>query len=263
MIHIVRRILLKLLRLLFLRFLRPVALHGVPVLDVQFHLPYHHKLDEDLLIGEEARKYIAGGDKVGLRHCKVTDFYADTKAFFVAACTYLKKKLPFQDEVLIHAEITDTGLQLDSRSSSLHYLLKRFPCLLPLGASGEDLLLEFATFQATDITGCKKERLDETWKAIGELNDENGTVLLKFLPSFMLSVLTIPHSSAHCERVFSCVRKNRTDQCASLGEVTLDALLVVKSDVSPVWKRTFSDELLRRLKSCYTQSLKQQDSSSN
>ena len=109
----------------------------------------------------------------------------------------------------------------------------------------------------------QKERLDETWKAIGELNDENGTVLLKFLPSFMLSVLTIPHSSAHCERVFSCVRKNRTDQRASLGKATLDALLAVKSDVSPVWKRTFSDELLRRLKSCYAQSLKQQDSSSN
>ena len=126
MIHIVRRKLPKLLRLLFLRFLRPVALHGVPVLDVHIHLTYHHKLDEDLLLGEEARKYIASGDKVGLRHCKVTSFYADAKAFVIAACTYLKKKLPFQDEVLIHAEITDTGLQLDSRSSSLHYFLKRF-----------------------------------------------------------------------------------------------------------------------------------------
>ena len=117
MIHIVRRKLLKLLRLLFLRFLRPVAPHGIPVLDVQFHLQYHHKLDEDLLIGEEARKYIASGDEVGLRYCKVTYFYADAKAFFVAACTYLKKKLPFQDEVLIHAEITDTGL---SSTAGLH-----------------------------------------------------------------------------------------------------------------------------------------------
>lgn len=96
MIHIVRRKLLKLLRLLFLRFLKPVALHGIPVLEVQFHPSYQHKLDADLLIGHEARKYIANGDKVDLRDCKVTEFYADVKAFFVAACTYLKKKLPFQ-----------------------------------------------------------------------------------------------------------------------------------------------------------------------
>ena len=44
--------------MLFLRFLRPVALHDMRVLDVQFHLPYHRKLDKDLLIGEEAQKYI-------------------------------------------------------------------------------------------------------------------------------------------------------------------------------------------------------------
>ena len=88
-------------------------------------------------------------------------FFPDVKAFLVASCPYLKKQLPLQDEVLIHAEITDTALQLDSTSSSLRYFMKMSPCLQPSGASG-DLLLEFATFQATDITVCKKERLDET-----------------------------------------------------------------------------------------------------
>ena len=196
MVRVVRRKLLKLLKMLFLRFLRPVALRGVPIFDVQFHLPYHCKLDEDLLIGKEARKYIANGGKVGLRDCKVTELYADAKAFFIAACTYLKKKLPFEDAVLTHAEITDTALQLDNRSS-LHDLLKRFPCPLPSGASGEDLLLKFATVQATDVTACKKECSDETRKAIGELNAENGTVLLKFLPSFMLSVGQFSEAGLH------------------------------------------------------------------
>ena len=67
----------------------------MPVLDVQFHLPYHRKLDKDLLIGEEAQKYIPKWDKVDLQDCKVTEFYADAKAFSIAACKYLKKKLPF------------------------------------------------------------------------------------------------------------------------------------------------------------------------
>ena len=150
---------------------------------------------------------IANGDKVDLQDCKVTEFYADAKAFFIAACKYLKKKLPFQDEVLTHAEITYTALQLGSRSSSLHYFLKRFPCPLPSGASGEDLLLEFATFQPTDITACKEERPDETWKAIGELNAENGTVLLKFLPSFMLSVGRFSETGLHKWMPFVIFRK--------------------------------------------------------
>ena len=45
----------------------------------------------------------------------------------------------------------------------------------------------------------------------------------------MCGIMTIPHSSAHCERVFSCVRKNRTEQRASLSDRTLESLLVFKS----------------------------------
>lgn len=101
----------------------------------------------------------------------------------------------------MHAEIADTALQLDSKSPSLRFFMSRFPCLLPSGASEEDLLLEFATFQATDITACKKERLDETWKAIAEMKDENGAVLLKLLPCFLLSVLTVVHTVSVCSAV--------------------------------------------------------------
>ena len=39
------------------------------------------------------------------------------------------------------------------------------------------------------------------------MKDENGTDLLKILPSFMLSILTTPHSSAHCRGFESPVRK--------------------------------------------------------
>ena len=45
----------------------------------------------------------------------------------------------------------------------------------------------------------------------------------------MLGILAIPHSSSHCERIFSTVRKNRTDQRASLSDDTLKALLILKS----------------------------------
>ncbi|KAK7488557.1 hypothetical protein BaRGS_00020174 [Batillaria attramentaria] len=44
-----------------------------------------------------------------------------------------------------------------------------------------------------------------------------------------MGVCTIPHSSASCERVFSCVRKNLTDQRSTLHQDTLEALLVLKS----------------------------------
>ena len=70
--------------------------------------------------------------------------------------------------------------------------------------------------------------MDETWFAIGNVNTD-GCLAFKELGIAMCRILTIPHSSAHCERVFSCVRKNRTEQKSCLGDDTLESLLVLKS----------------------------------
>ncbi|MRA94265.1 hypothetical protein GH868_30560 [Bacillus thuringiensis] len=47
------------------------------------------------------------------------------------------------------------------------------------------------------------------------------------LSSVMLGILTIPHSSAHYECVFSCVRQNKTDTRNALGDDTLESLFVL------------------------------------
>ena len=92
---------------------------------------------------------------------------------------------------------------------------------------------------------------------IGEINDENGSFIFKELSQLMLSILTIPHSSAHCERVFSTVRKKRTEQRSSLSDKTLEALFVMKSRPGEAGTRHYSEKkkTLKRLKSAYYQSL--------
>jgi len=45
----------------------------------------------------------------------------------------------------------------------------------------------------------------------------------------MMNIIVIAHSSARCERVFSIVRKNKTDFRDSLGRDTLEALVVAKA----------------------------------
>ena len=93
----------------------------------------------------------------------------------------------------------------------------------------DDLVEQFALYQSSDISSCQNLRMDETWSTIGDIKDENGIQILKALSKVMLGILSIPHSCAHCERVFSTVRKNRTNQRASTGDDTLEALLVLKS----------------------------------
>ena len=162
----------------------------------------------------------------------------------------MKAKLPLNDELLIHIEVAGVSLQSSSKASSIDY----FPCLL--NNSGKDTLMEqFALYQTEDISSCIKARVDETWIKIGQIKDQTGNFVFKDLSTLMLNILTIPHSSAHCERVFSTVRKSKTDQRTSMLDRTLESLLVMKSRPGEAGTRSYSDKTLRRLKSCYYQSL--------
>jgi len=81
-----------------------------------------------------------------------------------------------------------------------------------------------------------------------------GNLRFAKLAQIMLALLTIPHSNAACERVFSQVRKNKTAQRDSLSASTLNSLLVLKGrpgKFDPGKKYTESE--IKRLKSCYTE----------
>ena len=71
----------------------------------------------------------------------------------------------------------------------------------------------------------------DVWSVIGQLKDNFGIVMFANLAAFRKGVLSIPHSSAHCERIFSTVRKNKTDKRVSLDDDTLEVLVLkIKSD---------------------------------
>ena len=50
-----------------------------------------------------------------------------------------------------------------------------------------------------------EDRMDLAWAKIGNLSSDN-IFRYKELSLVMRGIVTIPHGSAHCERIFSCVR---------------------------------------------------------
>ena len=149
----------------------------------------------------------------------------DVKKYFSAVCSYMIKKLPLNEPLMLHAEVADVRGQLTAKLSDFLFFPKRCPALLH-GASMDTVTEQFSLYQSMDVSTYVKSRMDETWFAIGNIRDKDGIQPLK---AVMLGILAIPHSSSHCERIFSTVRKNRTDQRASLSDDTLEALLILKS----------------------------------
>ena len=174
---------------------------------------------------------------------------------FVTSITYLRAKLPLKNDVYSHAAVINPANQLTCQVQFVEFFIKRFPVLLPPNASPQDLMLEFATYQCTDITSCIEERMDKTWASISRIT-EGQEPIFKLLPQVMLRLLTIPYSSAHCEQTFSLVRENHTEFRSRLENNTLEALLIAKSHPGNAGDWDYSKEELSELKSAYHRSLK-------
>lgn len=220
-------------------------------------------MDSDLVVGNSAKEFIKNKEKNHLRDHRIKEFYKAVRQYFINACDYIKAKLPLNEPVLIHAEVADIDKQSTTKQSSVEFFAERFPVLIPDGATVDSLTEQFVLYQSQDLNSelAKYGRVDEKWNAIGQMRAQDGSLMFNHLADFILGILCIPHSSAHCERVFSVVRKKRTDQRSSLGKRTLEALLVTQfkpgnpCDIA----RRHNNAALDRLKSAYYRELNDLD----
>ena len=84
----------------------------------------------------------------------------------------------------------------------------------------------YATLATYHPISFNSDRMDEGWALIAK-KDFDG-IDMRPLALAMCALLTIPHSSAHCERVFSIIRKNKTDFRSKLDARTLESIMVLK-----------------------------------
>lgn len=286
MIHQLRRKLLDLLRKVLSKFVQPTGMmtttdgktKEVPVEEVDFKTLSNLKEKSELSIGEQATLFISKAEENHLRPAKVLEFYRAVQKYYIELTAYLFKNLPVPQSVCVTTkasktsaasdknekpqaksaaflkllEVADTELQTEVSFESLRSVLQRFPVLIPANSSLGEISEQFSLYQVTDISSCKADRLDLTWAKIG-LNPDFTQLSL-----VMRGILTVPHSSAPCERIFSCVRKNKTSQRDSLSTKMLESLLVLKNKgndpLASVKDLDKSD--LQQFKSAYYKSLK-------
>lgn len=96
----------------------------------------------------------------------------------------------------------------------------------------------------------EEERMDRKWAILGKLSAADGSFKYENIANFMLGILTIPHSNAECERVFSSVRKTRTEFRSSLSNQNLENVLICKSmQEGYCYQQKFDKEFLKKAKS--------------
>ena len=250
--HVLHQRLEKLIKQLMIKFVQPAVFQRDGIfssLKVE-----NLRQSSDMILGKAASEFIAQ-EKSKMKESRLCEFYNAARNFYVTSITYLRSKLPLKNDVYAHVAIINPANQLTSKFESIEFFIHRFPVLLPPNASLHDLRVEYNTYQCTDITSCIEDRMDKTWASISRLT-EGQEPIFKLLPQLMLNLLTIPHSSAHCERIFSLVRKNQTEFRSRLENSTLEALPIAKSCPGNAGDREYTKEELSELKSAYYRSLK-------
>ncbi|XP_064631270.1 uncharacterized protein LOC135489710 [Lineus longissimus] len=209
------------------------------------------------MIGDKARDFIQRKAEVSLREKRIEEAFTGIKNFFKEAVKYIIQKLPLNDDLFHHAEVADVSIRTNAlEGEDLRYFLKRFPVLLPQGVDEETVEMEFAEYQAEDNIPTGVEGMDKVWVRIGAMKDGAGVLKYRNLSHVMLGILCIPHSNAQSERVFSMIRHNKTWKRGSLGDDTVEALMLAKSRDGQAHTRVYSSDNLKHVKSAYYQSLK-------
>ncbi|KAH6935725.1 hypothetical protein HPB50_008666 [Hyalomma asiaticum] len=178
-IHVLRSLLLELLRDIFSRFVNPSWLKRSPeLLNLDYHSREAQKGDEDLIIGQETRTVV---DK--LKPSEQQEFFKAVRHYFVTVCDYMRHKFPLTDPALLNAEVVQLKT-LDTMSfRKVRFFVDSFPAMLPLqpGESKMEavdaLEVEFSKLQAQDLPPhiLQEERVDAQWRMVSQLRTADGS----------------------------------------------------------------------------------------
>lgn len=208
------------------------------VLDVDYTDPALQLSNRQLRLGLATRQFIQSEDIEGTP--KINNFYQEVREFFITALTYIRDKFPHNDKVVNNAIVLDVTKRTTVDITNISALLERFPGLLEKDelTSLENEFLEYQLLDDNELPDTTiimadgtfvNRRVDEVWFEIVNMkNLVTGRQRFPVLGKFIAGLLVIPHSNADCERLFSMVRKNRTEMRSSMTVDTLSALIASK-----------------------------------
>ena len=80
-----------------------------------------------------------------------------------------------------------------------------------------------------DDENTQHHRMDIVWAHISQMKNADGSLMFERLSKVAILILTLPHSNAEEERVFSMISKNKTRFRSSLKlDGTLSSILTIK-----------------------------------
>lgn len=136
-------------------------------------------------------------------------FFSSVRNYFYTACDYIINKFPLKDDVLKNAQVARLDKIEDAQLSSIRFFLEKFPIMLCKEENEttdevvNELQRQFTALQVDDTLAAHQDAAsDSSWAQISRIRGADGLLKYNRISRVLLSILTIPHSNAECERFF-------------------------------------------------------------
>lgn len=221
----------------------------------------HWKIDANLYLGTDIMIEIQTNKE--LTNEKNKEFFKNCRLFLIRAVEEIKKRYNFDNPTLsnlIHLRQSE-ALSLEYRDKVISIL----PLMISIPR-----IVESKNYQVIDdewrnlpsvrnaLALDRNEGDDLFWHKLLQLKNSLGEPMFKHLPKFALDAISLPHSNADCERIFSKINNVKTKSRNKLITGTVSSILSASEglknagrlyNIRTIKKFTFTNDVFSSLPS--------------
>lgn len=178
---------------------------------------------------------IGGECEIFLRSLPVDgqdEFRKKCLSFYITAATEILKRLPFQDPKFKSMEFLDPQVAFSlvhNCETDILSLANNFSDFIDVTNLTTEWQKLPTTFTDIEIEIFKKMPLDQMWLEIQNIKNFDEEYLFPNLGKLANITLTLPHSNAEAERIFSMVTDIKVKKRNRMGDDTLNAMCVIRN----------------------------------
>lgn len=224
-IHILYEQMESLFKTVVTNFLKPEAIKCDKIILIDFINPKNF-LENDIYLGIFAQELLS---KSKLNESKKKEITKNCTNFYIELCKQIFKRFSFENNFK-NLSLLNPDSIMTQKNNSILDLVNEFPHFINQNEK-QELDSEFRELTFLNLKEHFKNldiNLNTFWKNISEIKRGSSSCGFPILTKFVQKIMTLPHSSANVERIFSQVNLNKTKIRNSLKNETLEGILYAK-----------------------------------
>lgn len=224
-IHIVYKNVSQTLRTFFDCFLKREYLTNIPIENVNFKDSNNFMDINEVYYGARATSTLLNCSKispeqVNLFKCRCLDFY-------IEACHQITVRFPLKNNPLKGLDVIEPTNVKSGKNASIIPVCTLFPNIIQKN-DFQKVDNEWRILRNCEEMKTYSDDIEIFWDNISSLKHGDDTQMLPFLSTFIFNILSLPHSSANVERIFSQINLMKTKQRNRLSTESITGLLHTK-----------------------------------